>query len=230
VIALLTDAASRRAAPRLTGWRHGNLPHGFTLLEILVVIVVVGVIISVTTISVGVLGRDREMQDQAERIWAVLNQTKEECELQGFDVGLRVGTNSYDFLRFDPRQQLWLPIVDDDLLTTRTLPPGLRLRLWLEGREVVLKEQLESEPSDAPAEKTTSTDIKEWEKSYKDDDSLVKDKPEKKKELPPQIMILSSGDVNSFDLQFEREGGDARWHVFAHPDSSLTAEQVVEST
>ena len=54
------------------------------------------------------------------------------------------------------------------------------------------------------------------------------DKKDKKKELPPQIMILASGDVNSFDLQFEREGTDSRWHVFSRPDSSVVAEQVLE--
>jgi general secretion pathway protein H len=191
---------------------------GFTLLEIMVVIVIVGIMATVAMISMGVLGRDRDMQDQAERIWAVINQVREECELQGFDVGLRVGTNNYDFLRFDARRQLWLPIVDDDLLSARELSPGLRVRLWLEGREVVLKERLGPETT-AANEKATGADNKE-----------DKDAKDKKKEAPPQIMILSSGDVNSFDLQFEREGGDERWHVFVQPDSSVAAERVVEAT
>jgi general secretion pathway protein H len=194
---------------------------GFTLLEIMVVIVIVGILATFAMISMGVLGRDRDMQDQAERIWAVINQVREECELQGFDVGLRVGTNNYDFLRFDARRQLWLPIVDDDLLSARELSPGLRVRLWLEGREVVLKERLGPETT-TTKEKETGADNK--------DNKEDKDAKDKKKESPPQIMILSSGDVNSFDLQFEREGGDERWHVFVQPDSSVAAERVLETT
>jgi general secretion pathway protein H len=191
------------------------------LLEILVVIVIVGVIISVATVSISVLGRDREMQEQAERVGAVLQQAKEECELQGFDVGLRIGTNSYDFLRFDARQQLWRPISDDDLMGARSLPPGLRLRLWLEGREVVLAERLDGQGAQLPAEKADDN-------ADRKQDSPGKNKDDKKKELPPQIMVLASGDLNSFDLRFEREGGDGRWHVFSRPDSTVVAEQVNE--
>jgi general secretion pathway protein H len=214
VTALLID-------PQQTNRRHnGARARGFTLLEILVVIVIVGVIISVATISVGVLGRDREMQDQAERVWAVLQQAKEECELQGFDVGLRVGTASYDFLRFDARQQRWLPISNDDLMSARSLPPGLRMRLWLEGREVILAERPDTQ---GQSESEEEADAPDREASARDED-------EKKEELPPQIMVLSSGDLNSFDLQFEREGSEARWHVFSRPDSTVVAEQVNEDT
>ncbi len=196
---------------------------GFTLLEIMVVIVIIGVMASLAMISIGVLGRDREMQDQAERVWAVVQQAKEECELQGFDVGLRVGANSYDFLRFDARQQLWLPIIDDDLMDARELPAGLRLRLWLEGREVVLLER-----PDAHAQVDGAAKGEEKDAGQKNPDKKDPDTKDKKKELPPQIMILASGDVNSFDLQFEREGTDSRWHVFSRPDSSVVAEQVLE--
>ena len=194
---------------------------GFTLLEIMVVIVIVGIMATVTMLSFGILGRDREMEDQAERVWAVINQAREECELQGFDVGLRVGTASYEFLRFDPRQQLWEPIIDDDLLGARELPQGLRLRLWLEGREVVLKERLELEADDEKEHKVTLADKDKGAKTETDQD--------KKKEPPPHVMILSSGDINSFDLQFEREDSEARWHVFSRPDNTVAAEEVLEA-
>jgi len=193
---------------------------GFTLLEILVVIVIIGVLISVTTISVGVMGRDREMQDQAERLWAVLQQAKEESELQGFDLGLRVGAQSYDFLRFDARQQSWLPVFEDDLLAARDLPDGLRLRLWLEGREAILTERPGGQPSLSDAAGDAANGTAKKPEAGKE--------PDKKKELPPQVLVLSSGDINAFDLHVEREGSDARWHVFAKPDSTLVVEELRE--
>jgi general secretion pathway protein H len=202
---------------------------GFTLLEIMVVIVIVGIMATVALISMGVLGRDRDMQDQAERIWAVLNQAREECELQGFDVGLRVSPTSYDFLRFDARQQLWLPIVDDDLMAMRELSPGLHMRLWLEGREVVLKDRLADE-LDGNGDDEITASPKANSDSASQDNQANKDKQEKKKERPPHIMILSSGDLTAFDLQFEREGGDERWHVSLQPDNKVIAERVLEAS
>jgi hypothetical protein len=157
----------------------------------------------------------------------VINQAREECELQGIDVGLRVGINSYDFLRFDARQQLWLPIVDDDLMSAREFSPGLRVRLWLEGREVVLKEHLGPE-AEAAAEKKTVAAANSATQSTANDTKAKE--AQKQKEMPPHIMILSSGDVNSFDLQFEREGNDARWHIFLQPDGKVAAEQILANT
>jgi general secretion pathway protein H len=112
---------------------------GFTLLEILVVIVLIGIIVSIATVAVGVLGRDREVEEQARRLWAVMSQGREEAELQGRDLGLFLDDQSYEFMVFDPKQTGWVTIPDDGLLTRRELPPGLSMRLWLEAREVVLK-------------------------------------------------------------------------------------------
>ncbi len=112
---------------------------GFTLLEILVVIIIIGVIVSVATVAVSVLGRDREVEDQARRLWAVMTQGREEAELQGRDIGLFIDDASYEFLLFDPKRGGWVAAEDDELLARRQLPPGIRLRLWLESREVVLK-------------------------------------------------------------------------------------------
>lgn len=123
---------------------------GFTLLEILVVIVLIGIIVSIATVAVGVLGRDREVEEQARRLCAVMTQGREEAELQGRDLGLFLDDESYEFMVFDPKQAGWVAIEDDGLLTRRELPPGLRLRLWLEAREVVLK----------PPRKPTADDLK----------------------------------------------------------------------
>lgn len=174
--------------------------------------VIIGVIVFVTTISVGVLGRDSEMRDQAERVWAVLTQAKEECELQGFDVGMRVGLHKYEFLRFDSREQRWRAIGYDDLFAARELPEGLRFRLWIEGREVIL-----SEREDARAEDDATTNV-----GREGTDESESDEP------PPHIMVLSSGDVNSFEIRLERDGA-AGWKVFSTPAGAIDMESIDES-
>jgi general secretion pathway protein H len=112
---------------------------GFTLLELLVVVVIIGIITSMAVISVNVLGGDHEMQQEAERLQAILVQAREDALLQSRDLGLRIDETSLEFLEYDGRNERWRPVLGDPLLRERTLPAGLRLRLRLEDRDVQLK-------------------------------------------------------------------------------------------
>jgi general secretion pathway protein H len=169
---------------------------GFTLLEILVVIVIIGVMVSMATLSIGLLGGDRQSEEEARRVWAVIGQAREEAELQAIDLAVFVGATDYEFLRFDTRRNQWQPVVDDKLYAQRTLPEGLRFRLWMEGREIVLKPGLP--------------------------DRSKKDESEK---WPPQLTVLSSGDVVPFELQIERDGAPALWRMTSLADGDLRVEQ-----
>ena len=112
---------------------------GFTLLELLVVIVIIGIITSMATISVHVLGGDHQMQQEAERLQAIVAQVREDAMLQGRDIGLRVDQSGYDFLSYNSRKELWETVDNDPLLRERALPEGLNLALRLEDRDVRLK-------------------------------------------------------------------------------------------
>ncbi|HEY6641928.1 type II secretion system minor pseudopilin GspH [Povalibacter sp.] len=169
---------------------------GFTLLEILVVMIIIGVIVSAATLSMGVLGRDRESEDQMQRIWAVLKQAREETELQGLDLGMFVWATGYEFLRYDGREKRWLPIEDDRLFAPRALPEGLRFRMWVESREIVLKP--------GPVDRSDKVQDAKW---------------------LPQVFILSSGDIMPFDLALERDSQPAIWRVLSQPDTDLRLER-----
>jgi general secretion pathway protein H len=173
-------------------------PRGFTLVEILVVIIIIGVIIAVTTISVGVLGRDNQVEDQARRIAAVMTQAREEGDLQGRDIGILIEPDAYEFLYYDQRKQLWTDPIDDDMLERRKLPDGVHFRLWLESKEIILKAQKQA-------------------KDLSDEDLAKRS---------PHILLLASGDLSPFELQIQREGGDTKWHVISQPDDTVAAEEV----
>jgi general secretion pathway protein H len=187
------DTARRTSSkPRL------HRSRGFTLMEVLVVMVIIGVIIASASVAVGVLGRDRELEEEARRFATVLTQAKEEAELQGLDVGVFVTQPAYEYLRYDGRREYWTPIEGDDLFKVRELPEGVRARLWIDSREVVLKRELEP---------------------YDEKD---RDKHQ------PQLMALSSGEITPFELRLEREGTTEQWRVIGTADNTVRAEAVDE--
>jgi general secretion pathway protein H len=168
---------------------------GFTLIEILVVVVIVAIVASIAVISVNAIGRDTEIADETRRLSGLIGLVREQAEMEGRDYGLRLEEGKYDFVLFDVRRNDWLTVADDRLLRPRELPPGVRLRLWLEGREVVLRP-----PQD------------------------------RKKPKPPQITLLSSGDMTAFDLRIVREGSDHEAHISADASGKVEVRTVDEAT
>jgi general secretion pathway protein H len=169
---------------------------GFTLLEILVVIVIIGVMVAMVTLSFNVLGSDRETAEETRRFWAVLRQAREEAELQAIDLAVFVGATEYEFLRYDTRRNEWRQIADDSLYAPRVLPEGLRFRLWMESRELVLKPGL--------PDRSKKDENQKW---------------------PPQVTVLSSGDVAPFELQIERDSAPALYRMTSTVDGDLRVEQ-----
>lgn len=154
---------------------------GFTLLEVLVVVVIIGIITSVAVISVHVLGGDHEMQQEADRLAALLGQAREDAMLHGRDLGLRIDGNGYDFLRYDSRLERWQLVADDLVLRERTLPDGLVLDLIVESRPVVLKPR----GTDTQMDPVTGAP---------------------KVALRPQVVVQASGDLVPFEIVFTRDG------------------------
>ena len=79
------------------------------------------------------------MQQEAERLQAILLQTREDAILQSRDIGMRLDATGYEFLAYDGRIERWNAVADDPLLRARSMPEGLRLSLRLEDRDVQLK-------------------------------------------------------------------------------------------
>jgi len=112
---------------------------GFTLIEILVVLVIIAIIASIAIISVGVLGDDREIELESERLTDTIALLQEQAQLEGRDYGLRIDNAGYEFQRFDGFEQRWAVVEGDPWLLPRQLPPGLVFELEIEGKLVLLR-------------------------------------------------------------------------------------------
>jgi general secretion pathway protein H len=112
---------------------------GFTLIEMLVVVFIIGIITAGVLLSVNITGSDHELQTESERLATLMNYARDAAEMQTRELGLACSAKGYEFYAFDPRTALWGSIAEDDALRARTLPAGLTLKLNVEGHDIVFK-------------------------------------------------------------------------------------------
>lgn len=112
---------------------------GFTLVEILVVVVIMAVVISLAVLSIGVTGRDSQLDEETRRIEGLLGLLHERALLEGRDFGLRIEPAAYEFDVYEAARDRWLPMPQDHEFRHRNLPKGLSFQLQLDSQTVVLK-------------------------------------------------------------------------------------------
>ena len=111
---------------------------GFTLIEVLIVVVIIGVITAGIVLSVNITGRDRELEKESDRLLALFSYAREQAALQTREYGVMFQDDGYEFLTYDTRRAIWRSVFEDDALTARHLPDGLGFKLTVEARPVVL--------------------------------------------------------------------------------------------
>ena len=123
---------------------------GFTLLELLVVVAIVGLLAGAVTLSWRAIGNDQEMEQETGRLRGMIDLLHEEALMQTRDYGLMFTETGYRFYTFDYRELKWLEAQGDDLLEPHALRPLLSMVLLLDGREVPLVRDFESQDVENP--------------------------------------------------------------------------------
>ncbi|HEY6484316.1 MAG TPA: prepilin-type N-terminal cleavage/methylation domain-containing protein [Steroidobacteraceae bacterium] len=218
---------------------------GFTLIEILVVVLIIGIISAGVLLSVNLTGRDHELEHESDRLLSLVNYAREQAELQTREYGVVFHDDGYQFVTYDTRRGVWRKIYEDDALRLRRLPPGLQFALIVEARPVVLipTGDVKSDPkaNAKPAAKSVKdlTSLQDATSpaagaagasptsragtvgSTSDSSTSLSDA----KPVIPQVMIFSNGDLTSFEVTLQREDGvrsvtlaqDAKGQVVARP-------------
>jgi general secretion pathway protein H len=126
-----TGISTERLTPR--AWS------GFSLLELLVVVTIIGIFAGAAILSMGVLGRDRIVEREAIRFRTLLNLLREEALMESRDYGVVFTETAYSLYVFDYQRAIWVQPEGDAMLGTHELPEGVALELELEDRSLVLE-------------------------------------------------------------------------------------------
>ena len=112
---------------------------GFTLVEILIVMLIITVVISLTVLSVTSTGRDGQLDEESRRIEGLVGLLHERALLEGRDFGLLIEPAAYQFVVYDTRRSLWLTLDQESEFRHRDLPKGISFQLQLDSQTVVIK-------------------------------------------------------------------------------------------
>ena len=128
--------------------RHGA--DGFSLIELLVVVVIIGLFAGTAVLSLSVVGVDRELERETFRLRTLLDTLMDEAVLETRDYGVLFTRNGYRFFVYDYQAPGWFDPVGDRFLSEHRLAEPLELTLLLENREVALNSEYEPEDGEQP--------------------------------------------------------------------------------
>lgn len=154
---------------------------GFTLIELLVVVVLVGLIASVGLVSVGGGNQLRELQNETNRLHAVLRMAAEEAIYTNSEIGASIDSEGYEFLEYNEEDRAW-EASTQTFLKTYQLPEWVSVNLEREGDKPTFSTSNKDQNDSDGGEKSSKT---------------------------PDIMMLSSGEVTPFSIELQIDGDDS---------------------
>ena len=104
---------------------------GFTLLELMVVLVLVGIIFSFAMLSLGGDDLAELMEQETRRLGTLLGLVSDEAVLRGEEMAVYFTDTGYEFLILNGNQ--WQAPEGDRLLQARSLPADIEIRLEVNG-------------------------------------------------------------------------------------------------
>ena len=171
---------------------------GFTLIEIMVVMVILGLATGMAVMSFGGGKQERELQNEVNRLHAVLRFAAEEAIFSNEEIGVVIEEDHYDFVISDENRS-WSSI-EKKPLTNYPIPGWISLDFLREGekRELVKRTQIEEF----------------------DGESNILDREEVS--VKPSITLFSSGEVTGFTIGMQiKNNPDSRVEIRSNDQDEI---------
>lgn len=153
---------------------------GFTLMEVMLVILLMGLTAAAVTMSIGNSGPKQALERTAQQFMAATELVLDETVLSGHFVGVVVDNTRYQFVYYKDGQ--WHPLEQDRILSEKQMDPGVTLNLVLDGLPLVQEDEKDISWFEEPLIELSAAD--------------------KKKHPEPQILLFPSGEMSAFELSF----------------------------
>ena len=115
-----------------------NINKGFTLIELLVVIVLLGIVTSFAVLSMGSAGIEREMEEEAKRLHALIKLIREESIIQAKEIAMEINKKEYLFLEYKDKK--WIPL-SNKIFHPRSINDELEFRVETEASSKIFEEK-----------------------------------------------------------------------------------------
>ncbi|KAE8176285.1 type II secretion system minor pseudopilin GspH [Photobacterium carnosum] len=172
---------------------------GFTLIEIMLVLVLLATS-AVAVVSTLPNNKRDEVKEQALRFHHLAQLLGEDAMLNGVDYGIRIEPHQYHFLKLT--QNGWQPLEGVKFFTNVKLETGITTTVTIGG---AWKDKDRLFKSDS---------------MFKNDD-IFKKSDQEQKQLPPQIVVMASGEYTPFTVSFEVDKQHQFWQVVADEVGNL---------
>ncbi|MBU0912983.1 MAG: type II secretion system minor pseudopilin GspH [Gammaproteobacteria bacterium] len=192
---------------------------GFTLLEIMLVMLLLGLMASYVVVNFVSESRTSRIQKETDRLQQLVQVVSETAILKQQDFGLMLNAKGYQFLVHNGQQ--WLEVSEPKSLQFHPWPEAVQAELELEGLSWAEDSILGQEEF-----RKLQEEVLEQQAEAAEDDEDKDDKtkaPAKTRDTPllPNIYILSSGDISPFQLVLADETERPFWYQVLKGEYSI---------
>ncbi len=114
--------------------------HGFTLIEVLVVLILIGIIASFVTLSIETRHPTKQLYQETQRLAALLTLAQQEAIMATKEVGLHIDEQGYQF--YELVGETWQLIKQDDVFRPYHFTLPIKIDLQVEGSTVSFTSQI----------------------------------------------------------------------------------------
>lgn len=170
----------------------GRRQSGFTLLEVMLVLLLMGLVVGTVSFTSLSSSKESELEEQARRFQVIINMASDYAVLNQLQIGLRIESaeteeHGYYFVTLDEEQK-WQRFEPEKLFSPVQLDEAFFLELQLE---------------DLPWQQEDSLfDNRLFDETLSVSEDSVEIGDGEEQLPPPQVLILSSGEITPFNLTF----------------------------